>query len=155
MHMCKVHESGIAKDVVMGRDVTVVMPSNLYGCELGDDVFIGPFCEVQRDVVIGARTRIQSHSFVCSKVTIGADCFIAHGVVFTNDRLRKGRVSYTEEDWEATLVQDGVTIGSGATILPVTIVSGVVVGAGSVVTKDLTEPGVYVGSPARLLKRLN
>ena len=69
-------------DVQFGYRVKVIQPSNLYGCKLGDDVFIGPFVEIQSDVQIGARTKIQSHSFVCSLVSIGEDCFIGHGVMF-------------------------------------------------------------------------
>jgi len=35
-------------------DRTVVhQPSNLYGCELGDDCMVGPFVEIQEDVKIG------------------------------------------------------------------------------------------------------
>src|SRR4051812_11433299 len=52
-------------DVRFGDNVTVVEPANLYGCEIGDGCFIGPFVEIQKDVKIGARTRVQSHSFVC------------------------------------------------------------------------------------------
>jgi acetyltransferase-like isoleucine patch superfamily enzyme len=46
-----------------------------------------------------------------------------------------------------------VSIGSGATILAVSICDGVVIGAGSVVTKSITEKGVWAGNPA-LLRRL-
>ena len=53
------------RDVQFGQRVVVVQPCNLYECELGDDVFVGPFVEVQRNVKVGSRTRIQSHSFVC------------------------------------------------------------------------------------------
>jgi len=46
-----------------------------------------------------------------------------------------------------------VSIGTNATILPVTICDQVVIGAGAVVTKDISEPGIYAGNPARLLRR--
>lgn len=36
------------RDVKFGENVKVVMPVNLYECELGDDVFIGPFVEIQK-----------------------------------------------------------------------------------------------------------
>ncbi|MCK4776598.1 MAG: N-acetyltransferase, partial [Candidatus Krumholzibacteria bacterium] len=81
-------KSGIV-DVNFGDNVTVVEPVNLYGCRLGDDVFVGPFVEIQRDVTIGDRTRIQSHTFISELVTIGADCFISHGAMFINDLLRE------------------------------------------------------------------
>jgi acetyltransferase-like isoleucine patch superfamily enzyme len=134
--------------------VTVVEPGNLYECELGDGVFVGPFCEVQRGVTIGARTRVQSHSFVCELVTIGADCFIGHGVMFVNDRFSGGGPARGDTSkWEATVIGDRVSIGSNATIMPVTICDDVVIGAGSVVTKSIDVPGSYAGNPARLLRR--
>jgi acetyltransferase-like isoleucine patch superfamily enzyme len=47
-----------------------------------------------------------------------------------------------------------VSVGTNATILPVTICDQVVIGAGAVVTKDITTAGIYAGNPARLLRRL-
>ena len=142
------------RDVDAGENVTVVEPSNLYECALGDGVFVGPFCEVQRGVSIGARTRVQSHSFICELVTIGADCFIGHGVMFVNDRFSGGGPARGDTSkWESTVIGDRVSIGSNATIMPVTICDDVVIGAGAVVTKSIDEPGSYAGNPARLLRR--
>jgi acetyltransferase-like isoleucine patch superfamily enzyme len=141
-------------DVTFGEGVTVIEPSNLYGCTLADQVFVGPFVEIQRDVTIGARTRIQSHTFICSLVTIGADCFIAHGVMFINDLFEQGRPAPTSTDWKGTTIGNRVSIGSNATILPVEICDDVVIGAGAVVTKAITKPGVYAGNPARMLRAL-
>lgn len=144
-----VHSAGI-KDVVFGKDVTIVEPVNLYGCEIGDGCFIGPFVEVQRSVRIGSRTKIQSHSFVCELVEIGDDCFIGHGVMFINDLFTKGAPAQGDKSlWRATSIGNRVSIGSNATILPVSICSDVVIGAGSVVTRDITGPGVYAGNPAK------
>lgn len=142
-------------DVKCGDGVTIIEPSNLYGCELGDKVFVGPFCEVQRDVTIGARTRIQSHTFVCSLVTIGEDCFIAHGVMFINDLFETGRPAPTADTWRGTKIGNRVSIGSNATILPVDICDDVVIGAGAVVTKSITKPGIYAGNPAKLLRTVS
>jgi acetyltransferase-like isoleucine patch superfamily enzyme len=139
------------RDVSFGRNVTLVEPCNLYGCSISNDCFIGPFVEIQKGVVIGERCRIQSHSFLCELVTIGSDCFIGHGVMFTNDDLRTGGPAGDPALWKATHVGDHVSIGSNATILPVSICDHVVVGAGAVVTKDITEPGIYAGNPARKL----
>ena len=142
------------KDVAFGRDVKVIEPCNLYGCEIGDRCFIGPFTEIQSGVKIGSDCRIQSHSFICSGVTIERGSFIAHGVCFTNDKFVTGKPSPNPEDWDETWIGEEVSIGSGATILPVKVHSGCVIGAGSVVTKDLTFPGIYAGNPARLLRKL-
>tara|TARA_B100001093_G_C26541167_1_gene890323 strand:+ start:240 stop:710 length:471 start_codon:yes stop_codon:yes gene_type:complete len=141
-------------DVKLGVNITIVEPSNLYGCTIGDDSFIGPFVEIQSDTHIGKDCRIQSHSFICSLVKVGDHCFIGHGVTFTNDLFKEGIPSQNAKDWLPTIIEEQVSIGSGSTILPVHIVAGCVIGAGSVVTKDLTVKGVYAGNPARLLRRL-
>lgn len=148
MFLPKLKQTGIV-NVQFGTNVTVVEPSNIYGCTIGDDVFIGPFVEIQKDVVIGARTKIQSHTFVCEMVTLGEDCFIGHGVMFINDLFAKGGPACGDKSlWEQTNIGNHVSIGSNATILPVRICDKVVIGAGAVVTHDIDEPGVYVGNPA-------
>ena len=137
------------RDVTFGKDVTIVEPCNLYGCKIGDQCFIGPFVEIQKEVVIGNRTKVQSHSFICSLVTIGQDCFIGHGVMFVNDKFQQGKPAGGDPSkWQKTFIGNHVSIGSNATILPVTICDHVVIGAGAVVTKDITEPCVYTGNPA-------
>lgn len=143
------------RDVTFGSDVTVVEPVNLYECKIGNQCFVGPFVEIQRDVVIGERCKVQSHAFVCELVTIGDDCFIGHGVVFINDLFSDGRpAGGRKEQWRATRIGKRVSIGSNATILPVTICDDAVIGAGAVVTHDIEQPGIYVGNPARLLRSL-
>jgi acyl-[acyl carrier protein]--UDP-N-acetylglucosamine O-acyltransferase len=59
------------KNIKQGENVTIMNPSNLYGCELGNNVKIGPFVEIQSDVKIGDNTTISSHSFIPSGVEIG------------------------------------------------------------------------------------
>ena len=149
----EVRQSGIV-DVTFGQDVTIVQPVNLYGCAIGDGSFIGPFVEIQKGAKIGKRCRIQSHSFICELVTIGDDCFISHGAMFINDLFVTGGPAGKPELWRSTKLGDHVSVGTNATILPVTICDQVVIGAGAVVTKDIVEPGIYAGNPARLLRRL-
>lgn len=139
-------------NIQVGKNVRIVSPSNVYGCILSDDVFVGPFTEIQEDVVVGPRTRIQSHSFICSRVSIGEDCFIGHGVMFVNDKLIGGPARGDKSKWLSTAIGNRVSIGSNSTILPVKICDDVVVGAGSVVTRNINAPGVYAGNPARLLR---
>jgi acetyltransferase-like isoleucine patch superfamily enzyme len=140
-------------NVKAAENVHVVEPVNLYDCNLGQDVFVGPFCEIQADVTIGDRTKIQSHAFICSLVQIGSDCFVGHGVMFINDTFNKGKPAKGDKSqWSYTHIADRVFIGSNATILPVKICSDVVIGAGAVVTKDIIKSGTYVGNPAKRLK---
>lgn len=137
------------RDVNFGKNVTVIEPANLYECTIGDDCFIGPFVEIQKGVVIKDRCKIQSHSFICSLVSIGNDCFIGHGVIFVNDLFKEGSPAGGDSTkWKPTIIGNQVSIGSNATLLPVTVCDHVIIGAGAVVTKDITEPGVYAGNPA-------
>ena len=148
-HMAKILSSGI-RDVEFGENVKVVEPVNLYECAIAEDCFVGPFVEIQKGVTIGPRTKVQSHAFICELVTIGADCFIGHGVMFINDTFSSGGPAGGDQTkWRSTQLADRVSVGSNATLLPVSICSDVVIGAGAVVTKDITEPGTYAGNPAK------
>jgi acetyltransferase-like isoleucine patch superfamily enzyme len=154
MHEPVYLKSGI-KNVIFGENVKVVEPVNLYGCTIGDNSFIGPFTEIQKDVIIGSACRVQSHTFICELVTIGNNCFIGHGVMFINDVFQNGGPAQGDKSqWKKTTIGNHVSIGSNATILPVSICDGAVIGAGAVVTKNITEPGVYAGNPARKLRHI-
>jgi acetyltransferase-like isoleucine patch superfamily enzyme len=143
------------RNVTFGANVTVIEPVNLYECRIGDDCFIGPFVEIQRNVCIGFKTKVQSHAFICELVTIGSYCFISHGAKFINDTFEPGGPAGGDTSkWRETRIGDHVSIGTNATILPVTICDYVVVGAGSVVTKDITEPGIYAGNPAKKIGKI-
>lgn len=149
-----VRKAGI-RDVEFGAGVTLIEPVNLYGCAIGEGCFIGPFVEIQAGVRVGPRTRVQSHTFVCELVEIGSDCFIGHGVMFINDTFSSGGPARGRRElWRKTVIGNGVSIGSNATILPVRICDDAVIGAGAVVTRSIDEPGVYVGNPARKLRSL-
>jgi UDP-2-acetamido-3-amino-2,3-dideoxy-glucuronate N-acetyltransferase len=142
-------------DVSFGEGVVVRSFTNLYGCEIGSQTQIGTFVEVQRGAEIGSRCKIQSHTFICDGVRIGDGVFVGHGVTFINDKRPDatsddGRLA-TEDDWELveTVVEDGASIGSGATILGgVRIGTRARVGAGAVVTKDVAPSATVVGNPA-------
>jgi acetyltransferase-like isoleucine patch superfamily enzyme len=148
----------IAPDVKLGKNVRIYDFTNLYGCEIGDDVKIGTFVEIQKGSKIGNRCKVSSHTFICEGVTLEDEVFIGHNVTFTNDRFPRstaadGRLQ-TEADWKCipTLVKRGASIGSGATLLcGITIGENALVGAGSVVTKNVPPGAVVAGNPARVI----
>ena len=93
---------------------------------------------------------IQSHTFICELVNIGSDCFIGHGVIFTNDKFKnQGPARGDKRFYKGTTIGNSVSIGSNSTLLPVNICDGAIIGAGSIVTKNIDQPGVYAGNPAR------
>src|SRR5256885_3803204 len=129
----------IASDVKLGQGVRIYGFTNLYGCEIGDDVKIGTFVEIQKGARIGARCKISSHTFICEGVTLEEEVFVGHGVMFTNDLFPRATNAsgglQTESDWTCipTVVKRGASIGSGATLLcGITIGEGAMIGAGAV-----------------------
>jgi acetyltransferase-like isoleucine patch superfamily enzyme len=151
----------IAPDVKLGKDVRIFGFTNLYGCEIGDDVKIGTFVEIQKGVRIGNRCKISSHTFICEGVIVEDEVFIGHNVTFINDRYPRATNGdgglQSEADWKCTrtVVKRGASIGSGTTLLcGVTIGELAMVGAGSVVTKDVPPGAIVAGNPARVLKPL-
>jgi len=133
---CKIHDTANLSSFI-----------NIYGCTISENVFVGPFVEIQKNASIGRGSRISSHSFICEDVTIGENCFIGHGVMFTNDKFDSPNL----ESWikRPTYIGNNVRIGSNATILPVNIGDNVVIGAGAVVTKDVPPYSIIKGNPAK------
>jgi acetyltransferase-like isoleucine patch superfamily enzyme len=150
-----------AQGVRFGRDTTIHHTANLYGCAIGDFTKIGAFVEIQKGAFIGCNNKVSSHTFICEGVVTEDNVFIGHNVTFINDRFPRATNSsgqlQSESDWECipTLVRNGASIGSSATILcGIEIGARAVIGAGSVVTKNVPAGAVVAGNPASILRYL-
>ena len=152
----------IASNVILGENVVLNDFINLYGCSIGDNTKIGTFVEIQKGARIGRNCKISSHTFICEGVTIEDNVFIGHNVTFINDlqpraTTREGRLQ-TEADWTCipTLVKEGASIGSSATLLcGITVGEYALVGAGSMVTRDVPPYAIVAGNPATLTGRVS
>ena len=144
-----VNDTQMIRDCRIGEGTKIWNFVNMYECEVGRDSMIGTFVEVQGGVKIGDRTRVQSHTFICEMVTIGNDVFVGHGIMFINDTMPP---QTDRSKWRSTTIEDGASIGSNATLLPVVIGRDAVVGAGAVVTRDVPPGAVVAGNPARVLR---
>ena len=149
-------------NVKLGKDVKIFDFVNLYGCEIGDNTKIGTFVEIQKNATVGRNCKVSSHTFICEGVHIGDNVFIGHNVTFINDKYPRATASggklQTKEDWEVieTHINDGVSIGSSATIMcGVTIGENSIIAAGAVVTKDIPSNTIAGGVPAKIMKKVN
>ena len=128
---------------------------NLYECKIGDKCNIGSYVEIQKNVKIGNNVIISSHSFICSLVTIEDNVFIGHGVMTINDiNPPSKRKIGSDKEWKKTLIKKGASIGSNATLFPITIGENAIVGAGAVVTKNVPDNVIVAGVPAKIIKKL-
>lgn len=146
--LAKVHAS-----VTLGEDTAIWAFASVHdGVTLGDFVSVGEHVYIGRGTRIGDRTRIGQGAHITDHMTVGDRVFIAPHVVFCNDRHpRPFNPSFKRE---CPIVEDDVSIGTNATILPgVRLGEGCVVGAGAVVTKDVAPHTTVVGSPARVVRR--
>lgn len=145
----------VDEDVKLGKNVRIFNEDqvNIFGCEIGDGSFIGPFVEITRNTVIGKNCIIESHAFLCDSVYLEDNVFISHGAMFTNDLYPQVGIHV---EYLKTLVKKGVSIGTNSTIIAgVSIGEFSVVGAGAVVTKNVPPYSIVAGNPAKILKQFN
>lgn len=116
---------------------------------IGDRVVVGTNTVIDGTVTIGSFVKLESNVYVPTHTTIGNQCFIGPGAVLTNDKYPQR----LRDEYEpmGPVLEDSVTIGANATLLPgVRIGEGSMVAAGSVVTRDVPPWSLAVGTPARV-----
>ena len=57
--MPELRDTGV-RNVVCGENVVIYQPANLYDCQLGDNVFVGPFVEISNNADVSLY-----HHLVC------------------------------------------------------------------------------------------
>lgn len=116
---------------------------------LGDHVVVGTNSVIDGRVRIGDFVKIEACCYIPTHVEIGSRVFVGPGVVMVNDRFPlKMRERYRPL---GPIIEDGVSIGGGATLLPgVTIGAGTFVAAGAVVTRSVPARSLVKGVPGRV-----
>lgn len=112
-------------------------------CIIGQNVFVG------KNVIVGNNCKIQNNVSLYSGVTLADNVFLGPSCVFTNVLTPRADIERKEE-FKATLVEYGATVGANVTILcGNTIHEYALIGAGSVVTTDVPAFALMIGNPAR------
>lgn len=151
----------IGKNVILERGVLVFHPENII---IGDNVYVG-----HNTMLKGYYKNTMEFA---GNNWIGQGCFLhsAGGIklgkhaglgpfvrILTHQHIEEDAdkpLSVSVQEFKAVIIEEGVEVGMGATILPgVTIGKNSIVGAGAVVTKSIEPYSVMVGVPARLIRK--
>ena len=126
----------------------VILP----GARIGRDCNICANAFIENDVIIGDNVTVKCGVQLWDGLRVGNNVFIGPNVTFCNDKHPKS--GHHDVEFLQTVIEDDVSIGANATILPgVRLKKGCVVGAGAVVTKNVPSGMTVVGNPARELNK--
>jgi serine O-acetyltransferase len=120
--------------------------------KIGEFTIIGRSCTVENFTTIGKKCKLETNSYITAYSVVEDYCFIAPGVVTTNDNYL-GRTEERFKHFKGVTVRKGGRIGGGAVILPgIEIGEDAVIAAGAVVTKNVPAKEIYIGMPAKRFK---
>ncbi len=146
-----VHESAyVDEHVTIGAGTKIwhfahVLPHTTIGegCVISQNAMVGP------EVTVGRGCKIQNNVSLYKGVVLEDDVFCGPSCVFTNVLNPRADIQRKDE-FKATLVRRGATIGANATIVcGNTLGQYCMIGAGAVVTHDVPDFALMVGVPAR------
>ena len=117
--------------------------------EVGEYTIIGRSCTIENFTTIGKKCKLETNSYITAYSVIEDFCFIAPGVITTNDNYL-GRTEERFKHFKGVTVRKGGRIGGGAVILPgIEIGEDAIVAAGAVVTKNVPPGVIFAGIPAK------
>ncbi len=120
------------------------------GAVVGERCNIGDHAFVESNVVIGDGVTIKNGVSVWDGVSLANNVFVGPNAVFTNDLNPRAAVKKSREQFVATIVEEGASIGANATIVCGTRIGRFAfIGAGAVIIRDVPDYAMMVGNPAR------
>jgi UDP-2-acetamido-3-amino-2,3-dideoxy-glucuronate N-acetyltransferase len=117
--------------------------------KIGEYTIIGRSCTVENFTTIGKKCKLETNSYITAYSLLEDYCFIAPGVITTNDNYL-GRTEERFKHFKGVTVRRGGRIGGGAIILPgIEIGEDAVIAAGAVVTRNVPAKEIFIGMPAK------
>jgi acetyltransferase-like isoleucine patch superfamily enzyme len=116
---------------------------------IGKGCVIGTDCVIEGNVTLGDYVVLQTGVYIPTHVVIGDRVFIGPRAVLTNDKYPlRLRAAYAPD---GPRIEDDVSIGANATLLPGVVVGqGAMVAAGAVVTHHVPAWSLAIGHPAEI-----
>jgi len=116
---------------------------------IGEYTIVGRNCTVENLTTIGRKCKLETNSYITAYSVIEDFCFIAPGVITTNDNFL-GRTEERFKHFKGVTLRKGARLGGGSVILPgIEIGEDAVIAAGAVVTRNVPPRVIYAGIPAR------
>lgn len=138
----EVHSTAIGEGARIWQHVVI-----LGGAVIGRNVNVCAQCFIENDVVIGDDVTIKCGVYLWNGVRLADNVFVGPNVSFVNDAFPRSK--QRPAAFLHTVVEEGASIGAGATLLGgITIGKGAMVGAGAVVTKSVPPYAIVKGCPA-------
>lgn len=146
-----VHEKGICESLHIGKGTRVwAFAHVLPGARIGKDCNVCDHVFIENDVIVGDEVTLKCGVQLWDGVRLGDRVFIGPNATFTNDLVPRSK-RYPEH-FLTTVLEDDVSVGANATILPgITIGRGAMIGAGAVITRNVPPFATVVGNPGRII----
>ena len=145
----------IYRGCTIGRKVLVADQASIREeVSIGEFTIVGRCVAVENRCTVGKRCKLETNSYITAISEVGDYCFIAPGVVFTNDNYM-GRDKERYKHFKGVTIKRGGRVGGNATVLPgIVIEEDGQVAAGATVTRNVPANKIVVGIPAKVLRNV-
>ena len=143
----------IYRGCIIGRKVLVADQASLREeVSVGEFTIVGRCVAIENRCTVGKRCKLETNSYITAISEIGDYCFIAPGVVFTNDNYM-GRDKERYKHFKGVTIKRGGRVGGNVTVLPgIVIEEDGQVAAGATVTRDVPTKKIVVGIPGKVFR---
>jgi UDP-2-acetamido-3-amino-2,3-dideoxy-glucuronate N-acetyltransferase len=142
--------SDVSPQAQIGRGARIWHHCTVHaGAVIGENCLLSQNVYMEGEARLGDNVKVKNNVVLYDKVIVESDVFLGPCVVFTN--VVNPRSFWPRKDeFKATLVKRGATIGANAVVVcGNTVGRYAMVGAGSVVTRDVADFVLAYGNPAR------